>query len=264
MIVDVITFNGEYDLFEIRYNILKDYVDEFIIVEFDKTFSGNEKPFYGKELDKRFDSWQEKITYNYLTEKTYGKYRELAEKSPNTIGAKHWKREFMMKESIKDCLTHLKDDDIVFIGDVDEIVEPLFYVSPSDKLTKYRLRVYTYYLNNRSNEPFWGTISARYEDIKNECLNHLRNNHERKNTIDECGWHFTSMAAGLRQKLIDSYTEESYNTKWVQDNLEKNIAENKDFLGRSFTYRRDESEWPKYLKDNREKYKHLLLPESVL
>lgn len=252
-IIDCVSYNGEVDLFCLRYEILKDYVDEFIVVEFDKTFSGKDKPFYGKELDKRFVGFQEKIRYNYLTESTYGKYRELAEASPNTKGAEHWKREFMMKESIKDCLTHLKDDDIVFVGDTDEIYEPYTAIG----IDKLKLRVYTYYLNNRSTEEFWGTITGKWGYMKDECLNELRSS-ESIRTKDYHGWHFTSMAQDLRRKLTDSYTEESYATKQVLDNLENNIENNRDFLGRDFEYKTEEKDWPDYLKANKDKYKHLI------
>ena len=249
MIYDIITYNGESDLFDLRYNILKDYVDEFRVVEFDKTFSG-------KPRKRAFLQMYEKVKCYYITEDVWSKYRELAESSPNTKGAIHWKTEFAQKESIKDCLTDLKDDDICFIGDCDEVYEELMGYSEPRKL---RLRVYTYWLNNRSSEEFFGPLMARYGEIKSECLNHLRTNVER----DECehGWHFTSLKDKLKQKLTDSYTEESYATKEVLDNLEDNIENNRDFLGREFTYKIDESEWPQYLKDNREKYKHLLKKE---
>src|SRR3990167_10866382 len=118
MIYDVVSYNGEKELFEIRYNILKDYVDEFIIVEFDKTFSGKDKFMRPINL-----VWPPKVKHFLVTEEQYSKYKELAESSPNTKGAEHCKLEFMQKESIKDALAihHLKDDDIVFIGDCDEI-----------------------------------------------------------------------------------------------------------------------------------------------
>ena len=105
---------------------------------------------------------------------------------------------------------------------------------------------------------FWGTIKARYGDIKGECLNHLRNNDERKNTIFEAGWHFTSLKDGLAKKLTDSYTEEDYAHPRVLNELKENIENNRDFLGRDFTYKVDESQWPDYLKENRSKYLHLL------
>src|SRR3990167_5041530 len=127
MIVDVVTYNGEKELFELRYNILKDYVDSFIVVEFDKTFSGKGKPWRFIE-DFKWCKFKN-VCYHGVEEKTYIKYKELAESSLNTKGASHWEREFMQKESIKDALLthHLKDNDIVFIGDVDEVWNPIIY-----------------------------------------------------------------------------------------------------------------------------------------
>ena len=122
---------------------------------------------------------------------------------------------------------------------------------------KLKLKVYTYNLNNRSSETFYGPIIVRWGDIKDKCLNHVRS-HEHIKSDKECGWHFTSMAAEMRRKLGDSYTEESYATNYVMDNLDQNIKQNKDFLGRNFTYKVDESEWPEWLKIHREDYKHLL------
>lgn len=257
MIYDVITYNSEKELFEIRYNILKDYVDQFIVVEFDKTFSGQPKPWRFIEDFKGYKF--EKVCYHGIEEKTYLKYKVLAESSPNTKGASHWLLEFMQKESIKDALAihHLQDDDIIFIGDCDEIWDFRTCHVATDNPAKLKLRVYSYYLNNRSNEEFYGTITAQYGQIKDKCLNHLRSFEASKaNTL--AGWHFTSMHHQLKQKLTDSYTEESYATPQVMANLEQNIKESKDFLGRGFTYTIDESDWPQYLKDNREKYLHLL------
>lgn len=252
MKIDVTTFNGENELFDIRYNILKEVVDEFRVIEFDKTFSGKPKP-------GTFDQMWPKVSYFYTTEDVWGRYEALARSSPNTEygnGAEHWIREFCQKESIKDCLTDLKDTDLVFIGDCDEIWN--WPLNKTSEPTKLKLRVYSYYLNNRSNEEFAGTLVAQYKDIKNECLNHIRANSPK--TEMYCGWHFTSMGGHekVRQKLMDSYTEETYAPKTVLDELEHNIKESKDFLGRNFEYQIDESSWPQYLKDNKDKYKHLL------
>lgn len=253
-VIDVVTWNNEIDLFDIRYNILKDHVDEFRVVEFDKTFSGKEKNF-----SFLFRKW-EKVKYYPVKEAQWSKYIPLAKESPNTVGADHWKREFAQKESIKDCLTDLQDDDLVFIGDCDEIWWPGL---PENNKTYYgtvklKLRVYAYWLNNRSSEEFWGTILTRYKNIKDEVLNHVRTSPFIQYTSRPRGWHFTSLKDNLRQKLLDSYTEESYASPQVMENLDKNIAENKDFLGRNFKYRLDTADWPAYLKENADKYKHLI------
>lgn len=259
MVVDVCTYNGEKELWDIHYNVLKDHVDEFIVVEFDKTFSGEDKPFYGEGYIQQYMTGYPFIKYCQYDEDFYEKYRGLAESSPNTKGADHWKREFMQKESIKDALTHLNDNDLVFIGDVDEVWDPAQLHNPWKYPNKLMLKVYTYYLNNRSSEEFWGTLTGLWGNIKPWTLNMLRS----KTTIRELGryggWHFTSQGGynAVDKKLKDSYTEETYYNQWVKDNLEQNIAQNKDFLGRDFEYTIDESEWPQYLKDNREKYAHL-------
>lgn len=261
MIVDVFTYNGEADLLEIRLNILNAYVDQFIIVEAPVTFSGKPKPLYYEKQKERFKKWKDKITY-FVIDTNYSEEEiAQAESSPNTVGAKHWKNEFLQKESIKKALTHLNDDDIVFIGDVDEIwqwgQDESAYKALKNEVWKLKLRVYTYYLNNRSSEEFWGPIVTRYANIKNSCLNHLRTQPTIK-TKDYYGWHFTSMGGldEMKRKLTDSYTAETYANEWVMSNLENNHG-HKDFLGRDFIYTIDESEWPQYLKDNKEKYKHL-------
>lgn len=250
MTYDIITYNGEKELFEIRYNVLKDFVDEFRVIEFDKTFSGKPK-------SPTFNQNWPKVKSYYVTEATWSKYEDLAKSSPNTEygkGASHWIREFSQKESIKDCLTDLKDDDIVYVGDTDEIWEPINIYHA----VKLKLRVYSYWLNNRSSEEFWGTLVTRYGIIKNSCLNHLRSNTNK--TKKEYGWHFTSIGGyeQVKKKLEDSYTSDSYASPMVMNNLFNNISENHDFLGRSFTYTKDESDWPEYLKQNKDKYKHLL------
>ena len=261
MIYDICTFNGEVELFEIRYNILKSFVDEFRVIEFDKTFSGKPK-------QSKFNQKWDKVKHYFITEEIWGKYEEGAKESPNTEygkGAKHWQTEFMMKESIKSCLTDLKDGDIVFVGDTDEIWENVdesdvtYWENRGFNEYKLKLRVYSYYLNNRSNEEFYGTLVTKYKNIKDNCLNHLRTtlNH----TQEYRGWHFTSMGGheNVKKKLTDSYTNDSYANDQVLDNLQDNISNNKDFLGRDFTYKIDEENWPQWLKENKDKYKHLCL-----
>lgn len=267
MIIDIVTYNGEKELFEIRYNTLKDYVDEFRVIEFDMTFSGKPKDqlfLMDNMLSDRNGVWPDKVRYFQVTEEQWSEYEDLAKSSPNTEygkGASHWVREFAQKESIKDCLTDLKDDDIVFIGDCDEIWEPKECLSYEPKNPhKLLLRVYSYWLNNKSTELFWGTLYGKWGQIKSKCLNELRSQQSEEGEYG--GWHFTSIGGyeQVKKKLTDSYTEESYAHPYILENLDKNIEENHDFLGRSFTYTKDEENWPEYLKQNKNKYKHLLRP----
>jgi len=265
MIVDVISFNSEKELYDIRYNVLKDFVDEFIVVEARHTFSGLDKPLYFEDIKDQYKN----VYYHVIDESYTPEQIAEAQASPNTIGAAHWKTEFLQKEAIHKALEHLDDEDIVYIGDCDEIWKPK---EIGEGVYKLKQLVYVYYLNQRSDEPWAGTFVGRYKDIKGKCLNHLRANSAKylnkeekwMNAIDDGGWHFTSMGGleGLRHKLISSYTEEDYWNTAVQATIEENHKNNKDWLegwDRPFKFWIDESQWPQYLKENKEKYAQLLL-----
>jgi len=261
-IYDVFTYNGEADILEIRLNILYDTVDQFIIIEAPTTFSGLKKPLYFQTQKERFAPFLNKIKYFVINDYPNDKELcKLADSSSNVPkgGPEHWRREFYQKESIKKALTHLKDEDICFIGDVDEIWNLEILIDyTKDDVFKLRQEVYAYYLNNRSNEPWAGTMVTKYKNIKNNCLNHLRTKGKTKYVyIKNGGWHFTSMGGinEVRRKLDDSYTKDSYNTKEVQEKLEERFGK-KDYMGRHFKFRIDEKDLPKYILDNKEKYRN--------
>lgn len=262
MIYDVFTYNGEKDITDIHLNVLSPFVDRFIVVEAKTTFSGNKKPLYWSLHEKKFEKFWPKIDYYVIDENYSYDEIELAEKSPNTVGARHWKNEFLQKESIHKALIRsgVQDEDTVYIGDADEIWEPYEPTHPA----KLKMMVYAYYLNNRSNEEFWGTLVSKYKDIKGKCLNHLRTEKNLR-TLNYYGWHFTSMGGlqAVRRKLNDSYTPESYNTYEVQEHLLKRLAEGKDYLGRDFKFWYDEDDWPQFLVKYRYNYSRLCLHTSL-
>lgn len=260
MIYDIMTYNGEMKLLQLHLGVLNDYVDRFIIVEANKTFSGNNKPLYFFRHQQFVKPYWKKIDYYVVNDWDDTDLWEQAISSPNTRGAKHWKREFYIKESIHKALkkSHVQDEDTLFIGDVDEIINPQAK-HESNTPIKAKLQVYAYWLNNTSNEKFWGTLICQYKDIKDKCLNHIRSDKSIYSKGRYLGWHFTSMGGidEIRRKLNDSYTAESYNTNEVQGLLPDRLKNNQDFLGRDFTFSIDESNWPLYLTDNRSKFKHL-------
>ena len=260
-VIDILTFNGENAVLKLHLGTLYDYVDKFVIVEANKTFTGAKKPMYFFRDQRYFAPWLKKIEYYPMTEWDDTKIWDLAVKSPNTQGAEHWKREFYIKESIKKAIEaqHPADDDTLFIGDVDEIIDPKSEYESEDPF-KAKLRVYAYYLNNRSDEQFWGTLVTQYKDIKGQCLNHMRSDKKLYSKGKPLGWHFTSMGGveEVRRKLNDSYTEDSYNTFEVQQKLPERHKNGTDYLGRSFNFQLDDSEWPEYLKNHEKDFKYLI------
>lgn len=245
MIFDCFTFFNELDLLEIRLNILDKYVDYFVLCESPQTFSGNSKPLYYKENKKRFKKWNHKIIHHvadrYYTDDAF-------------------KRAFVQKESLMDALTHLKDDDIVYFGDLDEIWKPQ---EVDDKVYKLKQLNYSYYLNNRSSEQWIGTIVGKWSNIRKEGFNYNRANPS--HFKEDGGWHFTNMGGPMQiRRKLTAYDHQENNTFLNKRVIADRIKNNEDYVGRSldwqgkpFTMWIEDISLPEYLLSNKSKYKKL-------
>ena len=65
-IYDCFTFFNELDLLEIRLKTMDKFVDYFVIVEANKTFSGAPKESIFLKNQKRFEKWKSKIRYKFI------------------------------------------------------------------------------------------------------------------------------------------------------------------------------------------------------
>ncbi len=276
-IYDVFTFFNELELLEMHLNILAPYVDYFVIIECTETFSGLPKKLFFQENQARFKKFKHKIIH-YVTNDAPASENDLRQRLQNPQlsdldreiinhaltsdnvpkGQLHWLKEFYQKESIKKALVNLSDNDVCFVGDVDEIWNPHAMIDFSrDDIFKLKQDVYVYYLNNRSSEPWAGTLVTKYKNIKNGCLNHLRTVSKTKYTyIENGGWHFTNQGGAdqIRRKL-ESYGHQEFNNDDIKSKIEDKISGNKDFIGRNFQFWIDQSSLPKYILDHKEKYK---------
>ena len=251
--IDAFSYAGEADILELRLKMLDSVVDAFVIVEANYTFSGHEKPLHYELQKERFAPWAHKIKYYVVDNEFSPEEVEQARVSPHTGGHFRWMLEFLQKEAIHKALTHLDDEDIVYVGDVDE----LWKHREPNGVEKLKLRVYTYFINLHSTEEFWGPIRAKYRDIKGQCLNDLRNNKDYR-TEDYQGWHFTNQGGleAVKQKIVDQYNADFFAIAPIQDNLEQRFGK-QDYIGRDFVLTEDESEWPQFLRENREQFTHL-------
>lgn len=250
MVIDCFTFNGEFEMLEIRLQILSQYVDKFIIIEATKTFSGIPKPLYYQQNSDLFKQWHNKIEYFIIDDYSNEEVLEMGRKSSNvTFEHECWLNEFYQKEMIQRALENLNEEDIVFVSDVDEIWNPdILPMVQGDYVYKPKQDLtYIYYLNQRTSENwtyFTGTIVTKYKNIKNVCLNHLRTHSKNTYTfIDNGGWHFNAL--GGMEKKIDSFKHPIY-TQGYMKTREKGA-------------RIDDTELPAYLLENKDKYKHLFI-----
>jgi beta-1,4-mannosyl-glycoprotein beta-1,4-N-acetylglucosaminyltransferase len=235
MIYDCFMYNGEADMLEIRFNVLDEYVDKFVLCESEQTFSGNWKPLYWAEQKDRFEEWADKVIYHVVEPRHFD--------SP-------FERAGYQKDSIRQALVDCKPNDFIYYGDVDEIWRP------QKQEGKLRQLAYSYYLNNRSSEDWQGTNVFRYKNIIN--LNDLRANHTK--ILENGGWHFTNvMTLDKLINKLESYDHQECNIPWVKDGLQARMEANIDFLGRTHDWKgnpfvmwKDDGELPQYVLDNKE------------
>ena len=107
-IFDCITFFDNNFMFEIRYNILSQYVDYFVICEskFDHRGNKKEKNFIWKE---NFD--KKKIKYLLID-------------SPFPTNTNIWENQAIQREELLNFINFAGQEDYIFFSDPDEIVRP--------------------------------------------------------------------------------------------------------------------------------------------
>ncbi len=253
---DCFIFNHEVELLQIRFNILNDYVDNFIITEGDITFSGLPKESHYLKNKDKFKKWEHKIIHNQI-------------KLPDLNGP--WDREIYSRNSVLD-LNIFEDDDLIIMSDGDEIPNPEVIEHSSEWITSdthftFEQSCYAYWLNNLYSNQWYGTRAATFKYMKNKTVDDVREGTEDESkitgsTITNGGWHFTYLGdeEHIRQK-INSFCDRHFDVPEVTDNISKNLSEGNDVLNRShIRYQRvnlDDS-FPKYILDNQKKYSHLI------
>ena len=253
---DCFIFNHEVELLQIRFNILNDYVDNFIITEGDITFSGLPKESHYLKNKDKFKKWEHKIIHNQI-------------KLPDLNGP--WDREIYSRNSVLN-LNIFEDDDLIIMSDGDEIPNPEVIEHSSEWITSdthftFEQSCYAYWLNNLYSNQWYGTRAATFKYMKNKTVDDVREGTEDESkitgsTITNGGWHFTYLGdeEHIRQK-INSFCDRHFDVPEVTDNISKNLSEGNDVLNRShIRYQRvnlDDS-FPKYILDNQKKYSHLI------
>jgi len=262
MIYDCFQFFNEFDALEIRLEELDPLVDKFIICE--STLTHNNKP---KEL--RFLKNKDRYA-KYLSKINYIVY----DKFPENID--YWALESGQRQYMINGIDmeNLKDNDIIMVSDVDEIPKRSFLkrlinnFNYSETVTICHKLYYgkiIYEVVEPAIHKNWGgtvVIPSKFFK-KNPDMQYHRNLKDNWIKFTNTGsWHFSYM--GTPQDVIDkisSFLHSEWDRKEVLDNIENNINDIKDPLGRpEFLLKKveiDES-YPEAIKNNLAKYKSLI------
>ena len=267
-IFDCVTFFQENLQLELRFNILNQVVDKFIICESIYDHRGRDKKInFSKDS---FPKIKDKIEHIIIIEKF--------PKKNNPWQNQSWQREFIF-EGIQNA----KDEDYIMFSDPDEIPNPekLKDLKLKKKYGIFLQNMYTYKLNlfNKYESPWEGTRICKKRHLKS--IDWLRSRILLKNLkysfwridkeknieiINEGGWHFNYLLKPKEiSKKFKSLAEISWDKEeyFNEENIVKKINLKQDLFNRGHTFERvkiDQS-YPKYLNDNKEKYKEWILDE---
>ena len=262
-IYDCVTFFNENYIFDLRYNVLKNYVDKFIICESKYDHKGKLKPINFKNTFK-----SEKILHIVL-------------KNPFPQNNSPWENQAIQREFILENLEDADKEDYIFFSDPDEIPNPEIY--KDFKLNKkygiFMQKCFNYKFNlfNEHESPWEGTrvskkknlysIDFMRQKVKSKNLNYNFWRFDKEKNIqifDNAGWHFNNI---LTPEEISTKLKTFAHTEFANERFSsikiiiKNINDKKDLFNRGHVYKKVEinSDYPKYIRDNLNKFKKFIL-----
>lgn len=268
---DCFIFNNETDLLDLRLNILNDYVDYFVIVESEETFTGLKKKLV---FDiKNYAKFKEKIIYGVIN------------KFPENFTSA-WQNESYQRNYLLNLLNNANSEDLIMISDLDEIpnLENINLIDFNEKLLVFEQRLFLYKINYGEIKPSWhGTKCVKKKNLKTpQQLRNLKTHKKYsffrvdKNffsktyeqsfrVIKNGGWHFSWLGNTdfIKQKL-KSFSHTEMNNEFINNNdhIEQCIKNLKPLESKQKIDIKKlpiESDYlPKYILDNLSKYKSLI------
>lgn len=264
-IIDCITFFDNNFMFNLRYNILEEYVDYFVICEslYDHRGEPKKKNFlFEKEFDKK------KIKYFLLDE-------------PFPKKNNRWKNQAMQREYLLKCLSFASEEDYVFFSDPDEIIRP--EILKDFKLNKkygiffqdffnYKINLY-----NKFESPWEGTRVAKKKNLKS--IDYMRQKVRSKNlnysflridkeksieVFKDGGWHFNNIMSpreiSLKLKTF-AHSEFSSDKFSSIENIKEKIKNKIDLFDRGHIYEaiKLNEKFPKYILQNLDKFNEFII-----
>lgn len=227
-------YNGEASMALARMSYLNDIVDFFIITESNSTFSGLTKD-YIFNIDM-FHKFRNKIIY--IKHQSNENFLFNFKNRNSWIREKNQRNFFIKSGNIK-----FNDDDIILLGDIDEIpnLTLLKIILKSNLISPYTLLMSFHYYNLDCLilEPWYGTIVTSYKNFFVNTPEKLRRNRSLNNIIINGGWHLSYfMNPSEISNKIRSFSHQEFNNTKFNDaeKIEQRITNNLDLFNRNIKF----------------------------
>lgn len=219
-IIDAITFGGEVDLLEGRLHTYYPLVDKFVLVEGNKMYANQPKPYLFEQHADRFAPFMDKIIYEKI----------------ESLGSDNaWANDFHQRSQLTGIVNKLglKGDDIVTVVDTDE-----WY--PYHEVTNLK-EIVSLDLNKMHMSLHWfhkiekTGIAGKWENLKNHDLNDIRW-HRYDFPAVVGGWHLTSMGdLNYLIRKVRGFAHQELVHDLVDEELQECWTYGKDLAGDVFT-----------------------------
>ena len=257
-IYDCFQYFNEDHILDLRFNILNERVDYFIISESTKTHQGAEKKLNFNV--NNFNKFKHKIKY------IVADYDKKIDFNIHTGGESIVEQH--QRNSLSSGLIDASDNDLIILSDSDEIPDltKLNQIKKSSKYTAFSQMMFMYKLNLQNlNESNW--VGSRMALKKNFPVPQKLRNLKFKEypfwrfdkinqQIIKGGWHFSFLQKPSDiAKKIKSFSHGEFNQNQLinEKKIEERIANNKDIFGRGFELKKiniDES-YPSFIRENK-------------
>ncbi|GKT82318.1 glycosyl transferase family 17 protein [Colletotrichum tofieldiae] len=261
-IYDLLLINTEVEMLEVRIGQMAPYVDYFVILESDKTFTDHPKPLYIRDNWELFKPWHKKMILRTMD------LEKLKEGS--TWDREHTSRNAMYEQVIPSLVDEqaASIDDILIVSDVDEIPKPEILRALRNCNVPVRNTIHSsfYYYSYQWRMPIdWPHPQATlYRGADTILPSDLRGNaggHE----FDYAGWHCSYCFSTVEEmaEKINSFSHSEFNRDEFKDiNHIINVTRNGlDIFKRADTvFRRFERNFdvPDYIKQHSNKFRYLI------
>jgi len=263
--IDCITFFDNNFMFDFRYNVMKNYVDKFVICE------------------SLYDHRNNKKGVNFDPEKKYindPQILHIVVEKPFPKNTNAWQNQAIQRDYIIKKLNFAEDNDFIFFSDPDEILNPEV-LKNFDLKKKYGIflqRFFNYKFNifNPYESPWEGTKVCKKKNLKS--IDFMREKVRKKNLrykfyrfdkekniqiFENAGWHFNNVMSPEKiSKKLKTFAHNEFSSEEFSsvETIRNKINAKVDLFNRNEKYevvRIDES-FPKYLLDNLLKFRNYI------
>lgn len=229
-VYDCFTYNGEFEVLQIRLHELREVVDVFVIVEATCTFAGDAKALTLELAAPELAEFADRIRYvvvEDMPDDPPGLQAEDVEcdwlNDPPKTG--FWHREKYQRNQIMRGIGDAHPDDLILISDADEIpcADAVRYMlqQPPNQVFGLLLWLYYFYANYRNVEgaesrTVWSVAAPRHWFVQatpDQLRLGVRTGQVPAMHLQDAGWHFSYLGmseARIRQKIA-GFAHQEYN-----------------------------------------------------